>query len=133
MVPVKSSGRRPLCLPVCSWILPSQQARRPVATPKGHRFLGFHTVWSASGAFREQSPLRPFVLRTKVNRMIFWLACVSRHFGGIAFLTLAAFYATELSAASASPAASEMAGLIGPVGARPDARKVRTLRIDKPG
>ena len=40
----------------------------------------------------------------------------------------------KLRAQDASlPAIEAVAGLIGPVGARPDARRVRTLRIDKPG
>jgi hypothetical protein len=38
-----------------------------------------------------------------------------------------------LAQASPAQATPAMAGLIGPVGAPPDARRVRTLRIDKPG
>jgi hypothetical protein len=77
--------------------------------------------------------LHPLVLHTKSYRMIFSLVCVRPHLGSVALLTFTAFYSTELSAAPASPAAADTAGLIGLVGARPDARKVRTLRIDKPG
>ncbi|HUR57434.1 MAG TPA: right-handed parallel beta-helix repeat-containing protein [Opitutaceae bacterium] len=47
------------------------------------------------------------------------------------------FFAASLALAfalvHAAEIAPEMAGLTGPVGARPDARRVRTLLIDKPG
>ena len=46
------------------------------------------------------------------------------------FSTVTAPGQTETPGAAES---AEMAGLIGPVGARADARKVRTLRIDRPG
>jgi hypothetical protein len=64
--------------------------------------------------------------------MNFWLACVFRHLGRVILPGITVLCAAELFAATSSPA-SETAGLLGPVGARPDARKVRTLRIDQPG
>jgi hypothetical protein len=48
-------------------------------------------------------------------------------------ITLTAVSHTRGATVSGNVVAPEMAGLIGPVGARPDARKVGTLRIDKPG
>lgn len=47
--------------------------------------------------------------------------------------TPAGILVVVLLAGSAVAAPTEMAGLSGPVGARPDARRVQTLRIDQPG
>ena len=65
--------------------------------------------------------------------MIPWLACVPRHLGKVVLPALIAFCAPELGGATSSRPVSDTAGLAGPIGARADARKVRTLRIDQPG
>src|SRR5688572_22299458 len=48
-------------------------------------------------------------------------------------VALTAVCQTLPATAGEAPVASEIAGLSGTVGARPDARRVRTLRIDQPG
>jgi hypothetical protein len=61
---------------------------------------------------------------------------LERRHVSFAFLMALAIPSTAASGATtgAVPAAAlEIAGLLGPVGARPDARRVRTLRIDRPG
>lgn len=56
-----------------------------------------------------------------------------RHLIGRFLLLISTLAATSQTGHSAAGEVMEMAGLIGPVGAGPDARKVRTLRIDQPG
>src|SRR5688572_1814173 len=68
--------------------------------------------------------------------MTLWLPRAARRI--FLLMAAAAFPLTCPIASAASPgfsppAAADIAGLIGPVGARPDARKVRTLRITEPG
>jgi hypothetical protein len=62
------------------------------------------------------------------------LDTTAHRFGiGICLALLGCPIAAAGGAPALKPAAAEMAGLIGPVGARPDARRVRTLRIEKSG
>jgi hypothetical protein len=68
--------------------------------------------------------------------MIFWLTSFGLRFGIRVSVTTLAFACALASGATvpvATTVSPEMAGLIGPVGAGPDARKVRTLRINQPG
>src|SRR5687768_3605186 len=70
---------------------------------------------------------------THSGRMVSRVVQRMRHFTCGIFLLMSALMAAGQTERPTKGDSAEMAGLIGPVGARPDARKVRTLRIDQPG
>ena len=65
--------------------------------------------------------------------MIFQVDSCARLCSCVLLMVITLTAAKPLCAAAGTAQPVVMAGLTGPVGARPDARKVRTLRIDQPG